>query len=319
MRLEYLQYLVALQRAGSVNKSAQLLHTSAQNVSRVMRQLEEELGCTLFVRTPYGIEMTEAGLAAIQLAEDILGRLAAYKMRFGQVSMEENLTGKLTVAATKIESVRFMNEAVMRFSRLHPQVKLNYVEDDFGACMELVRRVPMSIGVLPILDDPQSQLIPQAYAQELSWRPLDQDQVCIIVARQSKLYQFKSVTYSLLKGGRFVIYAKNDFADGFWSRIIQQYIKTPAEVAVAGTGYILYSKIIDEGYIGLGCRRSSPYSDTLHNAAIRERVGFVPIRRNGLFHNSLVMQRQSAELTLVKTFADFLTENYGDGAGQREK
>lgn len=38
------------------------------------------------------------------------------------------------MAATKIESVRFMNEAVIRFSRLHPQVKIHYVEDDFG-CM----------------------------------------------------------------------------------------------------------------------------------------------------------------------------------------
>ena len=319
MKLEYLQYLEALQRAGSVNKSAQLLHTSAQNVSRVMRQMEAELGCALFVRTPYGIEMTEAGLAAIQLAEDILGRIEAYKARYGQTQTAADYVGELTVVATKIESVRFMNEAVTRFSRQHPQVKLHYVEDDFAACLELLRRVPVSIGVLPILDDPQSQLIPQAYARELSWRPLDQDQVCIIVGKQSKLYRYKTVTYNLLKGGRFVIYAKNDFADGFWSRIIQQYIKTPAEIAVAGTGYILYSKIIDEGYIGLGCRRSSPYSDTLHNSLIREQVGFVPIRQDAVFHNSLVIPCQSADHALVKAFAAFLEENYGDRAVQIEK
>ena len=78
VKLEYLLYLEALQRAGSVNKSAQLLHTSAQNVSRVLRQLETELGCALFVRTPYGVELTEAGLGAIGLAETIQGEITAF-------------------------------------------------------------------------------------------------------------------------------------------------------------------------------------------------------------------------------------------------
>ena len=101
VKLEYLLYLEALQRAGSVNKSAQLLHTSAQNVSRVLRQ-------------------TEAGLGAIGLAETIQGEITAFKRRFSQTSDAEAYAGELTVAATKIESVRFMNEAVIRFSRLHP-------------------------------------------------------------------------------------------------------------------------------------------------------------------------------------------------------
>lgn len=313
MKLEYLLYLEALQRAGSVNKSAQLLHTSAQNVSRVLRQLETELGCALFVRTPYGVELTEAGLGAIGLAETIQGEITAFKRRFSQTSDAEVYAGELTVAATKIESVRFMNEAVIRFSRLHPQVKIHYVEDDFGACLELLSRLDSSVGVLPILDDPESRLVPEEYGEVFSFRPLEQDQVCLIVSRQSKLYQYKSVTYKLLRGGRFVIYAKNDFADGFWSRIIQQYITAPAEIAVASNGYILYSKIIDEGYMGLGTRWASPDSDTLHDQSMREQVGFIPIRQKAAFHNSLVIPRQSAASPLVQAFADFLEALPGVG------
>ena len=83
------------------------------------------------------------------------------------------------------------------------------MEDDFGACLELLSRLDSSVGVLPILDDPESRLVPEEYGEVFSFRPLEQDQVCLIVSRQSKLYQYKSVTYKLLRGGRFVIYAKN--------------------------------------------------------------------------------------------------------------
>lgn len=311
MKLEYLLYLEALQRAGSVNKSAQLLHTSAQNVSRVLRQLETELGCVLFTRTPYGIEMTEAGLEALLMAEDIVKRVAAFKERFAQAPAEEAYAGEMMVVTTKIESVRFMNDAVMSFSRLHPQVKLSYVEDDFGACLALLRQTSDSVGVLPVLDDPKGRLLGGTYADDFTWRPLDRDQVCIIVGKQSKLYQYKTVTYHLLKGSRFVIYAKNDFEDGFWSQIIQQYIRQPAEIFVASNGYILYSKIINEGYIGLGCQKSSPHSDTLHNQAMREQVGFIPIRQQAMFHNCIVLPGQSADSAVIRGFVAFLEAEYG--------
>ncbi len=318
MKLEYLLYLEALKRAGSVNKSALLLHTSAQNVSRVLRQLETELGCVLFTRTPYGIEMTEAGLEALLMAEDMMKRVAAFKERFAQAPADEVYSGEMMVVVTKIESVRFMNDAVMRFSRRHPQVKLSYVEDDFGACLTLLQKTPDSVGVLPILDDPKGRLLGGTYADDFTWRPLDRDQVCIIVGKQSKLYQYKTVTYNLLKGSRFVIYAKNDFEDGFWSRIIQQYIRQPAEIFVASNGYILYSKIINEGYIGLGCQKSSPHSDTLHNQAMREQVGFIPIRQQAMFHTCIALPVQSANSAVIQGFVAFLEAEYGPDALKEE-
>ena len=37
MKTEYFGYLIMLKQAGSINKSATMLHTSPQNVSRIMR------------------------------------------------------------------------------------------------------------------------------------------------------------------------------------------------------------------------------------------------------------------------------------------
>ena len=85
VKIDYLTYLLALKQAGSVNKSALLLHTSPQNVSRVMKQMENEWQVTLFQRRAYGIEFTEAGMEALAMAKDVLTRVAAFRQKYAEL------------------------------------------------------------------------------------------------------------------------------------------------------------------------------------------------------------------------------------------
>ena len=43
MRLEQLEYIVAVIESESISLAARKLHTSQQNISRAIRQLEDEL------------------------------------------------------------------------------------------------------------------------------------------------------------------------------------------------------------------------------------------------------------------------------------
>lgn len=56
-----LKYFLALAEAGSLSKAATALEIGKPAVSRRIRELEERLGTTLFVRTPRGVFLTEAG------------------------------------------------------------------------------------------------------------------------------------------------------------------------------------------------------------------------------------------------------------------
>ena len=303
MKLDYLEYLIALNKAGSVNKSAALLHTSPQNVSRVMRQLEEELGCTLFVRTPYGIELTAAGTEAIHMAQDVLSRVDAFRQAYGTAAPADNLCGELTVVSTKIGSVSFMNDAVMQFSRAHPQVRIHYVEDDFMACLALLEQQPNSLGVLPVLADRTYSELPPGF----NWQTISCDQICIIVSSTSPLGHYKSVTYKLLRASRFVIYARNRFEDGFWSKIIDRYIADARDLFIAGNGSLFYSKILDEGYIGMGCVKASAMSEMLRGSELRAQLSLIPIRSHATLYNQLVTSQKTPPSPLVQGFIDFLT------------
>jgi LysR family transcriptional regulator, regulator for bpeEF and oprC len=74
MTLEQLQIFVKVVQAGSFTRAAELLHTQKSHVSRVVMQLEAELGVKLLERTTRTLSVTEMGR---EVADRALGILAA--------------------------------------------------------------------------------------------------------------------------------------------------------------------------------------------------------------------------------------------------
>jgi LysR family hca operon transcriptional activator len=62
VELRHLRYFIAVAEAGSLTVAAEKrLHTAQPSLSRQIRDLELELGVTLLIRRPRGIELTPAG------------------------------------------------------------------------------------------------------------------------------------------------------------------------------------------------------------------------------------------------------------------
>jgi DNA-binding transcriptional LysR family regulator len=75
--LAQIEYFVAVAEAGHVGRAAQKLHIAQPAVSRQLRMLEDELRAPLFIRTPRGMRLSEAGAVFLQHARGILGGLEA--------------------------------------------------------------------------------------------------------------------------------------------------------------------------------------------------------------------------------------------------
>jgi LysR family hca operon transcriptional activator len=76
--LRHLRYFVAIAEEGSVTVAAtRRLHTAQPSLSRQMRDLEAELGCTLMTRGAKGVELTEAGRVFLDHARVVLLQVEA--------------------------------------------------------------------------------------------------------------------------------------------------------------------------------------------------------------------------------------------------
>lgn len=61
MELRVLRYFLAVAEEGTISRAAAVCHVSQPTLSRQLRELEEELGCTLFERGAHGVCLTDEG------------------------------------------------------------------------------------------------------------------------------------------------------------------------------------------------------------------------------------------------------------------
>jgi DNA-binding transcriptional LysR family regulator len=93
VQLRHLKSFVAVYEAGGFRPAAEAEHLTQPAVSRHIRSLEQDLGVTLFVRTPTGAVPTEAGEA---LYADVAGTLCSLTRALDRA----RAAGRGTVSAT---------------------------------------------------------------------------------------------------------------------------------------------------------------------------------------------------------------------------
>ncbi len=72
MNLLHLKYAVEVAKSGSINKASNTLLIAQPNISRSIKELESDLGISIFKRTAKGMYLTAEGEELIKYAEKIL-------------------------------------------------------------------------------------------------------------------------------------------------------------------------------------------------------------------------------------------------------
>lgn len=76
MNLLHMKYAVEVAKAGSLSKASEVLLIAAPNISRSIKELESDLGITIFDRTQNGMKLTPSGEEFISYARRILGQIS---------------------------------------------------------------------------------------------------------------------------------------------------------------------------------------------------------------------------------------------------
>jgi len=90
MDFRHLRAFIAVAEESSVTKAAARLHISQPPLSRHIRQLEEELGITLFVRHRQGVRLTEAGTGLLEKAKVLAAAASDFYETAGETTRSES-------------------------------------------------------------------------------------------------------------------------------------------------------------------------------------------------------------------------------------
>ncbi len=122
-QLRALRYFVKLADTLNFSEAADHFRVPSSSVSRRIKDLEDRLGATLFVRTTRSVQLTELGrlylgevasaLRAIDMADEIVG------------TQSQTPTGILRITAMPGYAERFVLPALVQLRQLYPEIELN--------------------------------------------------------------------------------------------------------------------------------------------------------------------------------------------------
>ncbi len=152
MTIQQLTYFLATVEHGSFSGAARSLFLSQPSISEQVRQLEAELGISLFARAGRGLALTEAGRRFRPEAERVLADLE--RARDAVAEVRDLRGGTLAFGMFGTASAYLIADLVADFRRKYPDVRLRLVGLNSSEVADQVRDATLEAGlvILPVDD-----------------------------------------------------------------------------------------------------------------------------------------------------------------------
>lgn len=159
VNLDLYRVFYTVAKCGSLTRAAEELYISQPAVSRSIKQLETQLGVTLFTRTHRGMQLSaQGGQLIFEAVENALHLLSTAENRIA----EQNLcaTGSIRIGASDTIFEYFLADKIVAFHEKFPAVKIDLQADVTPQSIEKLKtdKIDVAFVNLPIPPDPDLQL-----------------------------------------------------------------------------------------------------------------------------------------------------------------
>ena len=139
-----LRAFVAVARSGSVSRAAEQLHLTQPAISLKLKQLQANLGLTLFNRRPQGLALTADGHALLPAAEKALASAQAFEQTAG--ALHSTLRGKLAIGTIVDPEFLRLGAFLSRLMARAPQLETELHHGMSGSVLNRVEQGDLDVG-----------------------------------------------------------------------------------------------------------------------------------------------------------------------------
>lgn len=146
MTFEQLNYIVAVDKFGTLKEAAEELHVTLSALSQGLNKIEAELGLTLFNRNRTGSTATKEGTVIVKQAQIILFALA--DLQESADLMKKKMTGILKVASIPGPFFQLFT-ATQEMKTLYPDINIQIREQNSQTMLEELQseKVDLALAV----------------------------------------------------------------------------------------------------------------------------------------------------------------------------
>lgn len=218
MELRNLEYFLEVARTKSFTKAAQNLFLTQPTISRMIKNLEDELEVELFDRLGKGVELTDAGQAILLQTQNIVNSVRALSTDLSDVMQLKK--GQIHIGLPPMIGASFFPQVVGEFQKIYPRIKVHLweygakkVEDDVAA-----GKLEIGVTLLPVLED------------IFQWFSFVKDKLSVVVHPSHRLAGKGPVTLADLVEDDFILF-QEDFL--LHERIINECVRAGFQPKIA--------------------------------------------------------------------------------------
>ena len=146
MYIRLLRYFLAVAREQSFSTAAERLFLSQPTLSRQLKELEDELGKTLLVRSNKGVTLTEEGMILRKRAEEIVDLMDKTKQEVRQNN--DSVSGTVYIGAGETYAIKLIADTAHHLKTDYPDIHYSFFSGNGTDVMEKLERGLMDFGLI---------------------------------------------------------------------------------------------------------------------------------------------------------------------------
>lgn len=278
MEIKHLEYFVEVAHQKSFSKAAEKCHVTQSTISKLIKDLERELGTPLFNRTSKYVQLTDTGAVFLDQAQEIVTKFANLTGEFqNRLKLER---GKIFIGLLPITGTTLFAELLGEFKKKYPQIEISLSEHGSKKVILDILDGTLDVGVVCSL--PESRYFDSfAFAE---------DPLYVIVSARNPLSKAASLDLRSLAGEPFVLYS-SEFSlhdeiiskcknEGFAPNVIfetsQFELMTQMVAADLGIAFLP----------GAACRELDP-----------RRFGVIPVANPKIIHQMFIIWKRGRSMS----------------------
>lgn len=220
MKIEHFRYLVEIDKYHTISAAAKALYMGQTTLSSIVKSMEEELGYSIFQRTPKGVVLTQKGEQLMELAREITDKYEEVMVLKSEAavisyplnilfapSLAENLPLELNQTLREIDAT-----SLFKFSIAHRDRILSEVLNDSA-----------NIGVTYLFADEYVDMVYSAAKYKIDVEKIKKDKFYLVVGKEHRLADKKTVTLEDLRDIK--VASESNFSFGGCERIFGSLYK----------------------------------------------------------------------------------------------